>query len=243
MKLLRSVQRRLGRSKVSLRLEEQCPDIQEREFHAALELCGSASMTSIERLYALYQAVRYVAAAGVPGDFVECGVWKGGSVMMMALALLGVGVADRDIYLFDTFAGMPEPTDKDVDYTGQEMRAVTRANPGWLKAGIDEVRANLAKTRYPAERFHLVPGNVLDTVPDQAPKTIALLRLDTDWHKSSQHELAHLFPRLSRRGVLIIDDYGHFQGVRAAVDEFLAAQKEPYLLQRIDYAARLLIKA
>lgn len=242
MKLLRSLQRRMGRSKVSLRLEERYPDIQERDFRAALELCSPASMTSIDRLYALYQATRYVAAAGVPGDFVECGVWKGGSVMMMALALLGIGIADRHLHLFDTFAGMPEPTAKDVDYTGQDMRPVTQANPEWLKAGLDEVRANLAKTGYPAERFHLVPGNVLDTLPDRAPEAIALLRLDTDWHKSSQHELAHLFPRLSSRGVLIIDDYGHFRGVREAVDEFLATQKERYLLQRIDYAARLLIK-
>lgn len=243
MKLLRSVQRRLGRSKVSLRLEEQYPDIRERDFLAALELCRSVSMTSIERLYALYQAARYVASARVPGAFVECGVWKGGSVMMMVMALIGVGVFDRDIYLFDTFAGMPEATGKDIDHTGQDMRTVMRTNPGWLKAGMDEVRANLAKTRYPTERFHLVPGNVLETVPQGAPETIALLRLDTDWHKSSQHELAHLFPRLSPRGVLIIDDYGHFRGVREAVDEFLAAQKERYLLQRVDYAARLLIKA
>lgn len=243
MKLLRSVQRRMGRSKASLRLEEHYPDIREPDFRAALELCSPVSMTSIDRLYALYRATRYVVAAGAAGDFVECGVWKGGSVMMMALTLKAMGVADRDLHLFDTFTGMPEPTDKDVDYTGQDMRPVTQANPEWLKAELDEVRANLAKTGYPAERFHLVPGNVLDTVPGHAPKTIALLRLDTDWHKSSQHELAHLFPRLSSRGVLIIDDYGHFQGAREAVDEFLNAQKERYLLQRIDYAARLLIKA
>lgn len=243
MKLLRSVQRRMGRSKVSLRLDEQYPDIEERDFRAALELCRSASMTSIERLYALYQAARYVANARVPGAFVECGVWKGGSVMMMVMALLSVGVSDCDIYLFDTFTGMPEATDKDIDYTGQDMRAVMRANPGWLTAGMDEVRTNLVKTRYPTERLHLVPGNVLETVPQDAPETIALLRLDTDWHESTQHELAHLFPRLSPRGVLVIDDYGHFQGVREAVDEFLAAQKERYLLQRVDYAARLLIKA
>ncbi len=243
MKLRRSLKRRFGRSKVALRLEENYPDIVEPEFHAAMELCREASMTSIERLYALFAATRYVVTAGIPGAFVECGVWKGGSVMMMAATLRSLGVVDRDLHLFDTFTGMPEPGDKDVDYAGASMREVAKAIPDWLKAGMEEVRANVARTGYPMARFHFVLGDVLETLPTQAPAEVALLRLDTDWYKSTAHELAHLFPRLVRRGVLIIDDYGHFRGVREAVDDFLARQPERYLLQRIDYAARLLIKA
>ena len=73
------------------------------------------------------------------------------------------------------------------------MREVAKTIPDWLKAGMDEVRANVARTEYPMVRFHFAPGDVLDTIPAQAPNEIALLRLDTDWYKSSAHELAHLY--------------------------------------------------
>jgi len=112
MSLRHSLKRRFGRSKVSLRLEESYPDILDPAFHAAMELCREATMTSIDRLYALFAATRYVIEARVPGAFVECGVWKGGSVMMMAATLKSLGVTDRDIHLFDTFTAMPEPDDK-----------------------------------------------------------------------------------------------------------------------------------
>jgi O-methyltransferase len=241
--LLRSFKQRFGRSKVSIRLEESYPDIIEPEFRAALELCRPASMTSIERLYAVYIATRYAVASGVPGDLVECGVWKGGSVMMMASTLLGMGVSDRVIHLFDTYEGMTAPSEKDIDHAGNVMSKVGAENPGWLRAGIEEVRANVARTGYPLARLHFVKGDVLETIPVQAPERIALLRLDTDWYESTRHELEHLFPRLAPRGVLIIDDYGHYRGVRQAVDEYLACQKEKYFLQRVDYSARALIKA
>ena len=88
----------------------------------------------------------------------------------------------------------------------------------------------------------MVPGLVEDTVPSQAPEVIALLRLDTDWYKSTWHELEHLYPRLSVGGVLIIDDYGHWEGARRAVDEFIEAKGLRLFLSRIDYTGRLAIK-
>jgi len=243
VKLLRSLKRRFGWSKVSIQLEENYPDIVEPEFRAALELCRSASMGSVERLYSVYTATRYAVASGVPGALVECGVWKGGSVMMMASALLGMGVRTRDIYLFDTFEGMTPLGEKDIDHAGDALSKMAEEKFSWLRVGIDEVRANMVRTDYPAARLHFVKGDVIETIPAQAPGRIALLRLDTDWYESTHHELEHLFPRLAPRGVLIIDDYGQFQGARQAVDEYLARQKEKYLLQRIDYTARMLIKA
>lgn len=243
MNLLRSLKRRRSASKTVRRLAESYPDIEEPEFRAALELCRPASMTSVERLYGLFSAVRYVVASSIPGAVVECGVWKGGSVMMIASTLLSLGIRDREIYLFDTFEGMVAPTDKDVDYTGVSMQKVAGPAGSWLNAGVDEVRANVAKTGYPESRLHFVKGDVLETIPGKAPERLALLRLDTDWYESTRHELDHLFPRLERRGVLIIDDYGHFRGVREAVDQYLGRLPERYLLQRIDYTARLLIKA
>jgi len=80
------------------------------------------------------------------------------------------------------------------------------------------------------------------TVPDAAPENIALLRLDTDWYSSTKHELIHLYPRIVRNGVLVIDDYGHFKGARDAVDEYMRNDKVPILLNRVDYSGRVGIK-
>jgi len=104
------------------------------------------------------------------------------------------------------------------------------------------VRRNMLGTRYPEKKIHLIKGKVEDTVPQHAPEKIALLRLDTDWYESTKHELVHLYPRLVPNGVLIIDDYGHWQGAREAVDEYFAGQKFKPLLNRLDYTGRLVIK-
>jgi O-methyltransferase len=104
------------------------------------------------------------------------------------------------------------------------------------------VRQAVLSTGYDAARLHFVKGKVEDTLPAEAPPQICLLRLDTDWYESTRHELRHLYPRLARGGVLIIDDYGHWQGARQATDEYLAEQRIPLLLNRIDYGARIALK-
>lgn len=223
-------------------------DIVEPDFVAAYGKCQPLTMTSIERLYALFNAVRYVAASNIDGAFAECGVWKGGSVMMIAYTLLSLGIKDRDIYLFDTFDGMTAPTDVDVSIGGQTATSLLEKGEKesdlvWAYSPLDEVRNNLEKTGYPMDRFILVKGDVMATIPENAPADLALLRLDTDWHDSTRHELIHLFPRLARRGILIIDDYGHYQGARKAVDDYLAELPTSYLLHRIDYTGRVLVKA
>ena len=218
------------------------PDIEEPDFHAALALCRQATMTSIERLYALHNAVQYIVSAGISGAFVECGVWKGGSVMMMALTLRKLGVTDRDIFLFDTFAGPPPAGKEDTDFTGVSMAALETQGVTWPRSPASEVQTNLATTGYPMERFHLIPGDVLQTIPQYAPRHIALLRLDTDWYESTRHEMEHLFPRVGPRGAVIIDDYGHFRGARQAVDEYFTRHTTRHFLHRIDYSARMLIK-
>ena len=111
-----------------------------------------------------------------------------------------------------------------------------------LAISLEEVRANLLSTGYPPERLHFVKGMVERTLPDAAPQQVALLRLDTDWYASTKHELEHLFPRIARNGVLIIDDYGHYVGARQAVDEYIEQHRLPLLLNRIDYTARLAVK-
>jgi O-methyltransferase len=206
------------------------------------------TMSSAARQHALIGAVEHVARAGVPGAFVECGVWRGGSMMAVALTLRRLGVTDRDLYLFDTYSGMAEPGDEDVDspFDGFSLKAMWRrrrqGERNWHAVPVDEVRRAMASTGYPMDRVHLVQGRVEDTVPEHAPQAIALLRLDTDWYASTAHEMAHLYPRLARGGVLVLDDYGHYPGARRAVDEHLAAAGEHLLLQRIDYTGRIAIR-
>jgi hypothetical protein len=209
-------------------------------FMAAWERCRAFTMTSIERMHSLWTAARHVALAGLAGDVVECGVWKGGSSMLAALALQSAGDTTRHLWLYDTFSGMTEPTGKDVDLAGKKARDEWSAKKAdWCASPLDEVKAALATTGVAPQRLHFVVGKVEETIPKEAPQEIALLRLDTDWYESTKHELLHLWPRLVSGGLLIVDDYGHWAGARAAVDEFLAAQKAPLLLHRIDYTGRI----
>jgi len=198
------------------------------------------TMTSTERIHALVHAVRHIVRNRIAGDLVECGVWKGGSVMAMALALLQLGERDRSLYLFDTFSGMTAPSDVDVDYQGQQAHVILDAVR--CEASQQEVEKAVFSTGYDREKIRFVPGRVEETIPLNAPDSIALLRLDTDWYESTQHELRHLFPRLARGGVIIIDDYGHWRGARQAVDEYIAENQIPLLLHRIDYTGRLGVK-
>lgn len=199
------------------------------------------TMTSPARIHAIERAVRYIAAANIPGDVVECGVWRGGSSMAAALMLLETGLADRRLWLFDTFEGMPKPTDKDVSWEGtpaigrwSRERAGDEDGSNWLRVDIEEVRANLRGTGYAEDRLILTKGLVQDTLPSAEVGRIALLRLDTDFYESTKIELELLWPKLSPRGVLIVDDYGRWLGQREAVDAYFEAIGQPILLSRID---------
>jgi O-methyltransferase len=202
------------------------------------------TLTSPERIYALIQAVRYVSANAIQGTIVECGVWKGGSMAAIARSLLQVQDVNRDLYLFDTFEGMSEPTSNDSDYSGKQASELLRENPSYrcADAPLEFVKSVLLETGYPEERIHFIQGKVEETIPASAPDSIALLRLDTDWYESTKHELVHLFPRLSHNGVIIIDDYGHWRGSRQACDEYFAENRIPILLNRIDYTGRIALK-
>jgi O-methyltransferase len=210
------------------------------------------TMTGVPRLLAVVDSVRYCVRSQVPGAFAECGVWLGGSVVAMLLTLLELGVEDRDVYLYDTFEGMTAPTEHDTSRfhppaldtwrkaEGRQDRAY-----GWVfdpeVFNEEAVRATLAGTGYPAERLHFVKGPVEQTIPASVPERIALLRLDTDWYESTLHELRHLYPLLTSAGVLIIDDYGEWEGCRRAVDEYFADHDAP-LLSRIDHTGRVGVK-
>lgn len=206
------------------------------------------TMTSPERIFSLCEAVKYICDKQIEGEVVECGVWRGGSMMAIAETLLQAGDTGRDLYLFDTFEGLPPPTKNDVDFTGIAAETLmeqldTKEDGGkWCRATLDDVKTALGSTGYPIEKTHFVKGMVEQTIPHSALNKIAILRLDTDWYESTKHEMEHLFPMLSKGGVLIIDDYGHWQGARKAVDEYIEKKKIKILLNRIDYTGRIAVK-
>lgn len=200
------------------------------------------TQTSPERVQTLSYAVKYIVKNQIEGAIVECGVWKGGSMMVVARTLMSLGEPTRELFLFDTFEGMSAPTPEDVDFEGKPAQHYFKSNPNFNRIPLDEVKTNLQSTHYPQDKIHYVKGKVEDSLPRQAPQKIALLRLDTDWYQSTRHELIHLFPRVEPYGIVLIDDYGHFKGAQQAVDEYLATLSMPIFLARIDYTGRIFVK-
>jgi hypothetical protein len=212
------------------------PDDFDEALRETITIVKPYTMTSPDKLHALITATRYLAKHEIAGDVVECGVWRGGSMHAVARTLDALGDHGRDLYLFDTFEGMPPPSEKDLRMDGKAAQELldrgTKDQTIWAYASLEDVKAGFENVPYPAERIHYVQGKVEDTVPEQVPEKIALLRLDTDWYESTKHELEHLYPRLVPGGVLIIDDYGYWQGSRQATEEFLEATGARLLLAR-----------
>jgi hypothetical protein len=209
--------------------------------------CQNYTMTSVERMYALYKAVQYIVDSKLPGDFVECGVWRGGSAMLMAHTLLALGDKSRKIYLYDTFEGMSEPTKQDYKIANEDLRAIDKwkreqreTHNNWDFSPLHEVTFRMVSTGYPEDKMVFIKGKVEDSIPNSVPSKIALLRLDTDWYESTKHELNHLFPLLESNGVLIIDDYGSWAGSKKATDEYFS--RRSILLHRIDKDSRIGLK-
>lgn len=217
---------------------------------ATLEKVKPFTMTSTARLFALCEAVKYVVSNQIPGDIVECGVWKGGSMMAVADTLLSCNDKTRNLYLFDTFDGMTDPSEKDISITNGisaktllENTTKNEKRSIWCYAPLEAVKESVYSMGYPVEKTHFIKGRVEDTIPDHAPSTISILRLDTDWYESTRHEMVHLFPRISKGGVIIIDDYGWWEGSRQAVDEYIKDNKIKIFFHRIDLPGRIGIVA
>lgn len=208
------------------------------EFIALYNEIKPYTMTSRERCFALYKAINYILDAKLPGDFVECGVWRGGNTMLIATLLKQRGVTDRKIYLYDTFEGMSEPTEHDrkrnqAETAMKKWQETQKSEYNdWCYASLEEVTNNMVRTGYPSEHIVYVKGKVEETLHRTLPAQIALLRLDTDWYESTKVELEMMYPLLENSGVLIIDDYGAWEGARKAVDEYFTST--PILLNKID---------
>jgi hypothetical protein len=233
------------------RLREQTADRQamnsiDDEAGRIVEAVSDRTMTGTVKLFGLIEALRYIHRAGVPGEIVESGVWRGGSMQAAALTLQSCGDTERELHLFDTFEGMPPPSESDVRLkdgrTAKDLLDESdRDKRIWAIATLDDVKQGMAETGYPAEKIFYHQGRVEETIPGEAPERIALLRLDTDWYESTRHELNHLYDRLSPGGVLIIDDYLYWEGARRATDEWLEETGRTLFLVPLELG-RILVK-
>jgi hypothetical protein len=207
------------------------------------------TMTSIERVKVFLDAIQYVSNSNIPGDIVECGVWKGGSVMAAILQLNRLE-RKRNLWLYDTFEGMSEPTDSDEDNRGRKaldrlQKEDKYTSNVWAYSTLEEVKKNIEKINSSKLNLNYIKGKVEDTLQDQSniPNEIAILRLDTDWYESTKAELEILYPRVQKGGVVIIDDYGHWKGCKKAVDEFIENNDLQIFLTRVDYTCRVFVKS
>jgi O-methyltransferase len=204
------------------------------------------TMGSPSNILSLINAIRYITENNIKGDIVECGVWKGGSMMAAAETLIHLNDYSRKLYLYDTFEYFSQPGPMDISYRGESGYDVLKQNAGdgetWKAPEESTVLKNIMATGYPADLLKLIKGKVEDTIPGTIPENISILRLDTDWYASTKHELEWLYPALTERGVLIIDDYGHWKGCKKAVDDYFEIMKiEPSFII-IDYSAKLFYK-
>jgi hypothetical protein len=182
-------------------------------------------MTNPARCRKLWDLSRETLRKNIPGAFVECGVWKGGSSAVMGLAIRSAGQS-RHLHLFDSFEGLPEPTEQDgasaKEYSGgRASGALVSVNQ--CKAGLEEVKAYLlGMLKLEPRHTHFHVGWFQDTLPKVASQLgdLALLRLDGDWYESTRLCLEHLYPLLSPGGVLILDDYNSWSGCKKATDEY-----------------------
>jgi hypothetical protein len=210
------------------RMRSSFPDIQDELFWRLYKAASKYSLLHVTGFLNLYQSLNYIHANRIPGDIVECGCFLGGASIFMSLVSQHLGMTDKTLWLFDTFEGFPEGQQDQLVTTGQVMHSIQFAN--FQQA----VRDNFLEAGLTCDNVKFIQGFVEETLPLTDIGAISILRLDTDFYDSTLAEFDGLYHRLVRGGVLIVDDYGLFEGSRRATDEFLARLQSPPLLNRID---------
>ena len=206
--------------------------------------CLQYSMTNFERMWSLIQSFHHVRQESLVGDFVECGVWKGGNIILLKKLIEKFNLK-KNIYGFDTFEGMVEPSFYDVNYNNKSAKKMfdehKKKDIGFAMCSLDDVSSNIKKNTK-TDNIFLIKGKVENTLKNKKklPKKISILRLDTDFYESTKIELEILFPRLVKGGVLIVDDYGFWKGAKKAVDEYFCDYRQ--FMHYVDHSCRLLIK-
>jgi hypothetical protein len=220
-----------------------------------IEKTKEYSMMPYVNIQTLYEQAIYCEKNNIQGSFVECGVWKGGAVGAMAMANLKHGVSRRDLHLFDSFDDICSPN-AEIDGTKAVDDVFNYSNinkESFLSGQLTPIEgfydflgghgtvddcSNLLfnHIKYPREHVHFHKGWFQDTLPKDADKIdkIAILRLDGDWYDSIKICLDYLYDKVAENGIVIIDDYGYYQGCTKAVDDFF---KERNIITFLSYSS------
>lgn len=196
-------------------------------------------MTSAERIEALYDSLEYLRKNNIEGDCVETGVWRGGNILGMC-SYLNFYRINKKVFAYDTFKGMTPPQNIDVDFQGNKASDILQNV--LCDSSLEDVKKNVSLSHFPDSNIRYVVGDICSTLFDEKnlPKKISLLRLDTDWYQSTKTGIEILYPRLSKGGVLIVDDYGHWGGCKQAIDEYFNGRKIKF--EKIDYTGIKILK-
>ncbi|MFB2898137.1 TylF/MycF/NovP-related O-methyltransferase [Aerosakkonemataceae cyanobacterium BLCC-F50] len=204
------------------------------EFLKLIAAVRSYTMLSQARLFSLYNLAKQICLDDIPGNFVECGTWRGGTAAMLAFVIKKYSLRPRILYVFDTFAGMPDPTDADL-HDGIPAND-TGLGSGTLKASIVDGLDVVCKSLDVRDIVVPVQGLFSDTLPQYKSEIgdIALLHADGDWYQSTMDIFNNLFDRVVDDGIIQIDDYGFWEGCRKAIHEIERAKMMTFSLRAID---------
>jgi O-methyltransferase len=200
-----------------------------------IKIVSPYTMTSVDRISELFYSLEYIRNNNIDGDIVECGVWKGGNILGIIEYLKYHKIENINVWLYDTFQGMTQPEDIDIDFKSKKASDQMDKQIVLAYSSIDEVKQNVLVPGIDHNRIKFIVGDVSETlkIEGNIPDKISLLRLDTDWYQSTKDELYYLYPKLNDKGVLIVDDYGHWMGAKKAVDEYF--NDKDIILEKIDY--------
>jgi O-methyltransferase len=174
------------------------------------------TMIGLKRLESIKNRVEIVLTEGVPGDFIETGVWRGGASIFMRAILLAYGVKDRTVWVADSFQGLPAP---DAEKYPADKEARWHV-PEFLAISLEQVQENFAKYNLLDEQVRFLKGWFKDSLPKAPINQLALIRLDGDMYESTMDALTNLYPKLSTGGFVIVDDYGSVEACRQAITDF-----------------------
>jgi len=214
-----------------------------KEEELMIQISKKYSMTTEIRMWALLNSLKKIYNEKIDGDIVECGIWKGGNIILIK-NFLDKNKQNKKIYCYDTFEGMKDTLSVDNELsTGKSADEIITNNEAYLcKSSLEETKKNIEENVESFDGINFIKGKVEDTLIKEKnlPEKISICRLDTDYYESTKIELEILYPRLEKGGVLIVDDYGHWAGSKKAVDEYF---KDIYVMKHyVDYACRLIVK-
>lgn len=210
---------------------------------------NNLSMCSYSRLAATAMACKYICENNTEAVFVECGVWRGGNGIIAA-AIFEKYKTPYKIYLFDTYKGMTKPTKEDKKISGGELALKLftlkkgKVFNDWCYAPIEQVKDNFKKYGLLNKNIFFIEGDITKTLlkSENTPGIISILRLDTNWHKSTKIILEKLYPKLKIGGVLLSNDYAFWSGSKKAIDDYFKKNSNRPYFQYVDHSGRTAIK-